>query len=60
MLTAEQISEYREKGYVVPDYRLSDELLEGRDRQAAILSPCVSKSGSLRGPQAGFEGQQSH
>ena len=24
MLTAEQITEYREKGYVVPDYRLSD------------------------------------
>jgi hypothetical protein len=29
MLTAEQITEYREKGHVVPDYRLSDELLEG-------------------------------
>jgi hypothetical protein len=32
MLTAEQITEYREKGYVVPDYRLSDELLEGHCR----------------------------
>ena len=29
MLTAEQIIEYREKGYVVPDYGLSDELLKG-------------------------------
>ena len=29
MLTAEQITEYREKGYVVPDYRLSDELPRG-------------------------------
>ena len=29
MLTAEQITEYREKGRVVPDYQLSDKLLKG-------------------------------
>ena len=38
MLSAAQVSEYHEKGYVVPDYRLSDDLLqEIRDRHTALL-----------------------
>ena len=36
-----------------------DTALSGRDRQAAILSLCVSKPWSRRRPQAGLEGQQS-
>jgi ectoine hydroxylase-related dioxygenase (phytanoyl-CoA dioxygenase family) len=39
MLTAEQITEYREKGYVVPDYRLSDEVLKDiREAHTQLLA----------------------
>jgi hypothetical protein len=37
MLTDAQIAEYREKGYVVPDYRLPEvQLQEIRDRHTAL------------------------
>ena len=34
MLTDAQIAQYREKGYVVPDYRLSDETLAAIRKEA--------------------------
>ena len=38
MLTDAQVTEYHEKGYVIPDYRLPEaELEEIRDRHAALL-----------------------
>jgi ectoine hydroxylase-related dioxygenase (phytanoyl-CoA dioxygenase family) len=39
MLTAAQIADYHEKGYVVPDYRLSGEVLEDiREAHAQLLA----------------------
>ena len=39
MLTDAQIAEYREKGYVVPDYRLAGEVLEDiREAHTQLLT----------------------